>query len=139
MATHRCVDGHLPAGIRTDRPAGIAGNVIAQPNPVSTGSGEEPSVVRVAVADRADLERLIAGGIDVTEYARQTQEGIEVDVVATPSQLKSWRSKGFAWLKPCILPSEWRARVKEREEALAEKEGGDGRRRHRKDPAGGLL
>ncbi len=102
-------------------PAGIAGNVIAQPNPVSTGSGEEPSVVRVAVADRADLERLIAGGIDVTEYARQTQEGIEVDVVATPSQLKKLEKQGVRVVETLYTPSEWRARVKEREEALAEK------------------
>ena len=52
-------------------PAGIAGDVIAQPNPVSTGNGEEPSVVRVAVADRAALEWWI--------IARKGVEGLLLD------------------------------------------------------------
>ena len=75
----------------------------------------------MAVADRASLERLIAGGTDVTEYVRRTQEGIEVDVVVTPSQLKKLEKQGVRPVETLYTPSEWRARVKEREAALAEK------------------
>ena len=58
-------------------------------------AGEVASVVEVHVADRAELDRLIATGVDLDHQVHETDDGIGVHAVITPNEAKTLESMGF--------------------------------------------
>ncbi|MEV6039516.1 M14 family zinc carboxypeptidase [Nonomuraea sp. NPDC052116] len=81
--------------------------VAAEPSvPAVAGPGDpEPaSLVTLSVPDRAAMERLVASGADLTERVRPQADGsVQVDAVATPSQLAAYAALG-ATLAPGTPP-----------------------------------
>jgi hypothetical protein len=70
-------------------PVGAHGEERVQKDP------EPASLVKVQVADRTELDRLIATGVDLTSALDETSTGYVLTAVLTPSQVQMLRSKGF--------------------------------------------
>jgi hypothetical protein len=70
-------------------PVGAHGEERVQKDP------EPASLVKVQVADRTELDRLIATGVDLTSALDETSTGYVITAVLTPSQVQMLRSKGF--------------------------------------------
>ncbi|WP_344006015.1 M14 family zinc carboxypeptidase [Nocardioides lentus] len=58
-------------------------------------AGEETSVIEVQVADTAELDELLATGVDTTHGIEPRDGGIVVPVVVTPSEAESLREAGY--------------------------------------------
>jgi len=58
-------------------------------------AGEAASVVEVRLADRDELDRLVATGVDLDHQVAVTDAGVEVHAVVTPSEVESLRALGF--------------------------------------------
>ncbi|WP_431917639.1 hypothetical protein [Nonomuraea jabiensis] len=81
--------------------------VAAEPSVPAVAGPSDPepaSLVTLAVPDRAAMERLVAAGADLTERVRPQADGsVQVDAVATPSQLAAYAALG-ATLAPGTPP-----------------------------------
>ena len=58
-------------------------------------AGEGSSVVEVVVADRAELDRLVGEGFDLDHSLKYTADGIVVNAVVTPSEVRQLEKLGF--------------------------------------------
>ena len=95
------------------------------PSPVSTvpehrtGAGADGvALLRVVVPDEAALERLNAMGIDLAEYKKPLDQGIEVHAVLSPREAADLRALGFDVRGPIGDPSDAAANTAERQSAL---------------------
>ncbi|MFI7135253.1 M14 family metallopeptidase [Nonomuraea sp. NPDC050153] len=81
--------------------------VAAEPSVPAVAGPADPepaSLVTLSVPDRAAMERLVASGADLTERVRPQADGsVQVDAVATPSQLAAYAALG-ATLAPGTPP-----------------------------------
>jgi hypothetical protein len=100
-----------PGGAAAETPnRGVPGGVAAQPAP--------RNVVEIVVADRAELDRLIATGVDLTEHVESAQGGIVTQVVITPSEEANLRAAGFQIGRTVQSQAETDAVLRERERAI---------------------
>lgn len=82
------------------------------------GAGERADLVAVLVPDEDGVLDLIDAGADVTEYAKPVTGGLEVHVVATPTEQQQLRARGFALGEVVVSAEEMAATVAEREAAV---------------------
>ncbi|MFY1699767.1 MULTISPECIES: M14 family metallopeptidase [unclassified Solwaraspora] len=87
-------------------PATAVPTAAAQPSTAETGAdgnppvlerfaGEQADVVEVVVADRDELDQLVATGVDLDHHVSQTPAGIVVHAVVTPTELAGLRELGY--------------------------------------------
>lgn len=96
---------------------GHGGALAAQSDPLD--HAEPASVVRLVLPDHAALEALVATGVDLAEYLHESADGIEVDVIVTPSELATLQQRGFQVEDVIFTQADWETRVAERELAIA--------------------
>ena len=80
---------------------------------------EPRNVVEVVVGDRAELERLIATGVDLTEQVDRAPSGVVTQVVVTPAEEAGLRAQGFQVGSTVQTQAETNAVVRERTRAIA--------------------
>ncbi|HZM81831.1 MAG TPA: M14 family metallopeptidase [Candidatus Limnocylindrales bacterium] len=80
---------------------------------------ELAGVVEVSVADSAELDRLVATGVDLDHHVTRLPDRIVVHAVVTPSQATTLRDLGYR-LGPTLYKAEdSSARIEEREHTIA--------------------
>jgi zinc carboxypeptidase/chitobiase/beta-hexosaminidase-like protein len=101
---------------------GTAG-VPAAPSDTSTGfnptADEESSVVEVHVADRDELDQLIATGVDLDHQLHEVADGLEVHAVVTPSEVDALEAMGFDTGAVVSSSAQMDAALEEREATIA--------------------
>jgi hypothetical protein len=80
---------------------------------------EQASVVEVSVADTAELDRLVATGVDLDHGVTRLEDRIVVQAVVTPSQAATLREHGFALGRTLFSEGDSEARIREREQTIA--------------------
>jgi hypothetical protein len=109
--------------------AGPATAVPADPAPADPGgahaalvrfAGEEASVVEVAVADRDQLDKLVATGVDLDHHVSHTDAGIVVHAVVTPNEVEGLRALGYRVGSTLFDPADSDDRIAERDATIAE-------------------
>ncbi|BCB78867.1 M14 family zinc carboxypeptidase [Phytohabitans flavus] len=83
-------------------------------------AGEEASVVEVTVADRDELDKLVATGVDLDHHVSQTDAGIVVHAVITPNEVDGLKALGYRVGPTLFDPADSEGRIAEREATIAE-------------------
>ncbi|MEU8058638.1 M14 family metallopeptidase [Microbispora bryophytorum] len=94
-----------PAPVPPDRASSTAQNGVA--------------LMRVVVDDQSGVDRLIALGVDLAEYSKPVDGGIEVHAVLSPEEARSLRDRGFDVRDAISDQSDYAANLTERRQALA--------------------
>jgi hypothetical protein len=89
-------------------------------NTLDRSADEETSVVEVHVADRDELDRLVATGVDLDHQVHELDDGIEVHAVVTPSEVDALEAMGFETGQVVFSAADMAAAVDEREATIAE-------------------
>ncbi|MFF4412248.1 M14 family zinc carboxypeptidase [Streptosporangium sp. NPDC001559] len=74
-------------------PALSGGEVVPDRQPSTTQDGV--ALLRVVVPDQAAVDRLNALGVDLAEYRKAVDDGIEVHAVLSPQEARELRGQGF--------------------------------------------
>ena len=82
-------------------------------------AGEETSVVEVLLADRDELDRLVATGVDLDHDVSWSGERIVAHAVISPNQAASLVAKGFVLGNVLFSTRDAQARVDERQATIA--------------------
>ncbi|RHW37994.1 zinc carboxypeptidase [Neobacillus notoginsengisoli] len=77
-------------------------------------SNESPSIVQLEVPDNKALDKLVEMGFDLTHRVHQHGDKLEVDVVATPSEIEEFKKLGIKVEETLITEAEWNQRTTER-------------------------
>nr|MDT0656781.1 M14 family metallopeptidase [Micromonospora sp. DSM 115978] len=80
---------------------------------------EDASVVEVTVADSAELDRLVATGVDLDHHVSRTAAGIVVHAVVTPSEVDGLRARGYRIGETLYDSTDSADRIAEREATIA--------------------
>jgi hypothetical protein len=80
---------------------------------------EEPSVVEVHVADRDELDELIATGVDLDHQVHEVDGGFEVHAIVTPSEVETLQAMGYDTGEVVFSPEDLEAAFEEREATIA--------------------
>ncbi|HSJ60304.1 MAG TPA: M14 family metallopeptidase [Jiangellaceae bacterium] len=80
---------------------------------------EETSVVEVHVADRDELDELIATGVDLDHQVHELEDGLEVHAVVTPSEVAALEAMGFETGSVVFSQDAMKAAFEEREATIA--------------------
>jgi hypothetical protein len=80
---------------------------------------EESSVVEVHVADRDELDRLIATGVDLDHQVHEVDGGLEVHAVVTPSEVDVLQAMGFETGDVVFSSAGMEAALEERDATIA--------------------
>src|SRR5262245_54717646 len=94
--------------------------------PSETGTGFDPtadgesSVVEVHVADRDELDQLIATGVDLDHQLHEVADGLEVHAVVTPSEVDALEAMGFDTGAVVSSSAQMDAALEERAATIAE-------------------
>src|SRR5690348_106426 len=75
-------------------PGGLSPGTVP-PDRASSDQQDGVALVRIVVPDRAGIDRLQQLGVDLAEYTKPTQGGIEVHAVLSPDQTAQLRAAGF--------------------------------------------
>ncbi|MGN9778002.1 M14 family zinc carboxypeptidase [Micromonospora sp. H33] len=97
------------AAVVPDAPAADAGPV----------AGEEASVVEVLLDGTAQLDALVATGVDLDHHVSRTEDGVVVHAVVTPSEAARLTAAGYRLGRVLHRPGDAQARVDEREATIA--------------------
>ncbi|WP_239126622.1 M14 family metallopeptidase [Asanoa siamensis] len=81
--------------------------------------GEEASVVEVRVSGTAEMDRLVATGVDLDHHVEQTENGIVLHAVVTPNEVSGLEAGGYAVGNVLFDPADSADRVGEREATIA--------------------
>ncbi|RIV41508.1 M14 family metallopeptidase [Micromonospora radicis] len=81
---------------------------------------EAPNVVEVVLADSAELDALVATGVDLDHHVDHTDDGIVVHAVVTGNEVATLAAAGFTFGEVLHTPADAQARVAEREATIAE-------------------
>ncbi|BCB83925.1 M14 family metallopeptidase [Phytohabitans suffuscus] len=81
---------------------------------------EEASVIEVTVADRDELDELVATGVDLDHHVSHTGAGIVVHAIVTPNEVKGLRALGYRVGPTLFDPEDSDDRIAEREATIAE-------------------
>jgi len=93
----------------------------ADPAPVTLErfADEETSVVEVTLADRNQLDALVATGVDLDHHVSQTGAGIVVHAVVTPNEVDGLRALGYRVGQTLFAPEDSADRIAERDATIA--------------------
>ncbi|WBB50885.1 M14 family metallopeptidase [Verrucosispora sp. WMMA2044] len=80
---------------------------------------ERASVVEVILADNAELDALVATGVDLDHHITHTGDGIVVHAVVTGNEVTTLTRAGFTFGKVLHTPQDAAQRVAEREATIA--------------------
>ncbi|GIH10841.1 hypothetical protein Rhe02_89080 [Rhizocola hellebori] len=80
---------------------------------------EEASVVEILLADTAELDRLVATGVDLDHQVSRSSDHIVAQAVVTPSEVNALKELGYRIGNVLFTPADAHARLKEREETIA--------------------
>jgi zinc carboxypeptidase len=95
--------GIAPAARAAGAPAGASGPAAAPAPPAP----ERASVVRLIVPDAATFQHLVASGADLTGHVLRSPDGrVEVDAVATPSEVGALRALGVTAASTAKSPAQ---------------------------------
>ncbi|MEJ3746924.1 M14 family metallopeptidase [Actinomycetes bacterium KLBMP 9797] len=83
-------------------------------------SDEEASVVEVTVADRGEIDKLVATGVDLDHHVSRTEAGIVVHAVATPNEVDGLKALGYRVGRTLFAPEDSAARIAERDATIAD-------------------
>ncbi|WP_169947980.1 M14 family metallopeptidase [Microbispora sp. H11081] len=89
------------------------------PDRASTTAQNGVALMRVVVADQSGVDRLAALGVDLAEYTKPVDGGIEVHAVLSPEEARSLRDQGFDVRDAISDQSDHAANLAERRQALA--------------------
>jgi hypothetical protein len=80
---------------------------------------EETSVVEVHVADRDELDELIATGVDLDHQVHELEDGLEVHAVVTPSEVEALQAMGFETGEVVFTAEDMESALDERDATIA--------------------
>ncbi|SCL72180.1 M14 family metallopeptidase [Micromonospora peucetia] len=80
---------------------------------------EEANVVEVLLAGTAQLDALVATGVDLDHHVTRTEDGVVAHAVVTATEATALTRAGFTLGKVLHRPADARARVAEREATIA--------------------
>lgn len=83
-------------------------------------AGEQAIVVEVVLADRDELDRLVATGVDLDHGSTASDDRIVVHAVVTPGEAAALRAIGFRLGAVVFTPEDSQARLAEREAIRAQ-------------------
>ncbi|MFD0787041.1 zinc carboxypeptidase, partial [Micromonospora azadirachtae] len=89
----------------------------AEADPIA---GQQASVVEVLLDGTAELDALVATGVDLDHGVERTENGVVARAVITPSEADRLTAAGFTLGDVLYRPEDARARVAEREATIAE-------------------
>ncbi|MFC3502154.1 M14 family zinc carboxypeptidase [Micromonospora krabiensis] len=89
----------------------------ADPGPVA---GEPANVVEVRLSGTAELDALVATGVDLDHHVERTENGVVAHAVITPSEAARLTAAGFTLGEVLHRPQDAQARIAEREATIAE-------------------
>lgn len=93
----------------------------APDDPVLERSADEtPRVVEVVVPGTAELDRLVATGVDLDHGVHQEEDGLAVNAVVTPGEVKQLKALGFKVGPTLLTAADTEAVVAERDATIAE-------------------
>ncbi len=96
---------------------------LQQAVPGGAAAAVEPrNVVEVVLSSRAEVDRLIATGVDLTEHLEASAGGIAVQAVLTPSEEARLRAEGFRISGTVQTQAEANAIMRERKRAIGQLE-----------------
>ncbi|MEV0154075.1 M14 family metallopeptidase [Micromonospora sp. NPDC050686] len=81
---------------------------------------EQASVVEVLLADTAELDRLVATGVDLDHEVSRTENGIVAHAVVTPNEVANLKAKGYRLGETLFSPEDSTDRVAERDATISE-------------------
>jgi hypothetical protein len=90
------------------------------PSDLGRTADEEAKVVEVLLSGTAELDRLVATGVDLDHHVARTDGGVVARAVITDSEAASLTAAGFRLGRVLHRPEDARARVDEREATIAE-------------------
>ncbi|TLP56317.1 M14 family zinc carboxypeptidase [Microbispora triticiradicis] len=100
--------------------------VLADPSPqpvppdrVSGTAQDGVALMRVVVADQAAVDRLVSLGVDLAEYTKPVEGGVEVHAVLSPGEAQGLRDQGFDVRDAISDQGDYAANLAERRQALA--------------------
>ncbi|HEY0640027.1 MAG TPA: M14 family metallopeptidase [Pseudonocardiaceae bacterium] len=93
--------------------------VPAAPPDLGRLAGEEASVVEVLLTGSAQLDELVATGVDLDHHVERTETGVVAHAVVTPAEADSLRAAGFRLGDVVHRPADARARLAERDATIA--------------------
>ncbi|SCE93643.1 M14 family metallopeptidase [Micromonospora mirobrigensis] len=102
----------LPAAV----PVGPAGPAVD----LGRTADEQASVVEVLLADTAELDRLVATGVDLDHEVSRTDAGIVAHAVVTPTEAATLTGLGYRLGATVFAPRDSADRVAERQATIAE-------------------
>lgn len=92
----------------------------APDDPVLERSADEtPEVVEIVVPGTAELDRLVATGVDLDHGVHQEEDGLAVHAVVTPGEVKQLKALGFAVGGTLLAAEDSEAAVAERDATIA--------------------
>ncbi|WP_210418421.1 M14 family zinc carboxypeptidase [Agromyces intestinalis] len=113
--------------------AAVAGLLLTTLSPIGPAAGseelpelmrnadEDVSVVEVTVADRTELDRLVATGVDLDHGVDVNEDGtFTVDAIVTPSEVEALEARGFSIGGVLYTEQDTEARIAEREAVRSE-------------------
>ncbi|WP_341715844.1 M14 family metallopeptidase [Micromonospora sp. FIMYZ51] len=80
---------------------------------------EQANVVEVLVADHAELDALVATGVDLDHHVHQHEDGIVVHAVVTGNEVAALTAAGFTFGEVLYTPADAQDRIAEREATIA--------------------
>jgi len=99
--------------------AGLPASSTETIDKLDRSADEETSVVEVHVADRDELDELIATGVDLDHQVHELEDGFEVHAVVTPSEVAALEAMGFETGSVVFSQDAMEAAVEEREATIA--------------------
>ncbi|GAB3134413.1 M14 family metallopeptidase [Microbispora hainanensis] len=89
------------------------------PDRASSTAQNGVALMRIVVADQSGVDKLLAMGVDLAEYSKPVDGGIEVHAVLSPEEARSLRDQGFDVRDAISDQSDYAANLAERRQALA--------------------
>ncbi len=95
--TAMALAGLAAAGVPGQVSAAAPGSSSSAQDPpvLQRDAGETPDVVEVRLSGTAELDRLVATGVDLDHGVRQDADGLQVRAVVTPSEVATLEGLGF--------------------------------------------
>ncbi|MFI6328544.1 M14 family zinc carboxypeptidase [Micromonospora chersina] len=87
----------LPLALAVSAPglASPTADSAVAPDRSSTGDQNAVALMRIVVADKSGIDRLHHLGVDLAEYVKPVDNGIEVHAILSPEESQALRDKGF--------------------------------------------
>ncbi|MCM0678296.1 M14 family metallopeptidase [Micromonospora phytophila] len=98
----------------------IVPDAAAPPADLGRVADEEANVVEVLLADTAQLDALVATGVDLDHHVSRSESGVVAHAVVTPNEAAALTAAGYRLGRILHRPDDARARVAEREATIAE-------------------